>query len=270
MRKILIAFLASILVLFSFYEYYQFRWRHLWVFENERIPYPIMCHVDDTIRIAMIGDSWAEMHSSHKMDSFLQFRLSNLTSFPVKMISKGKGGEKSKGVYQLLFNEKDKYGMKSIIASGVDYCIVSAGINDAAANLGPRLYCYHMRLIIRFLLFNHIRPVVIEVPDVNIWKVHGDKPLKDLVSDYLRSIMSRCKMYHYKEYRDSLHSMLVNANLMDSVVYIPMKEWNGNGTNINPQLFLNDQVHLNKKGYELFDSCIVEAIAVDLKSKQPK
>ena len=267
MRKGFIVCFVCVLIFFLFFKYYQYRWRRLWVFETERMLYPVVHHVDDTIRLAMIGDSWAEMHSSNMMDSFLQMKLSNQTGLPVKMISKGKGGEKSNGIYQLLFDDNDKYGAKSIIASGVNYCIISAGINDAAANLGTRFYCYHMRLILDFLLSNNIRPVVIEVQDVNIWHVHGGKPLKDLASDYIRSLMSRCKMYQMKEYRDALHSMLVNENLMDSVIYVQMKEWNGDGTNINPQLFLNDQIHLNKKGYELLDSCIANAITVDVMSR---
>ena len=119
----------------------------MWEFENEQKPYPIDHHEDDTLRIAMIGDSWAEMHSYNLMDSVLELNLHNLTGYSVKMISKGKGGEKSKGVYKLLFEESNINGTKHIIASGLDYCIISAGINDAAANLGPQLYCYHMRLI---------------------------------------------------------------------------------------------------------------------------
>ncbi len=268
MRRVLITCLICIVILFSFFKYYQYKWRNLWVFENEKKPYPVMCHEDDTIRVAMIGDSWAEMHASNQMDSILQLIISNQTGQPVIMTSKGKGGEKSRGIYQLLFDEKDQHSTKEIIASGLDYCIISVGINDASANLGPRLFCYHMRLIIKFLLFNKIRPVLIEVPDVNIWKVHGCKPLKDLASDYLRSIMTHCKMYQMAEYRDSLRAMLMNENLMDSVVYIHADEWNGNYTTINPQLFLNDQIHLNIKGYELLDSCIAKEISSDVLSKR--
>ena len=268
MRRVYIVCFVCVVILFSFFKYYQYRWQHLWVFENERKPYSVMCHEDDTIRVAMIGDSWAEMHSSNKMDSILQLKISNLTGQPVIMSSKGKGGEKSRGIYQLLFDDNNIYGTKDLIASGLDYCILSAGINDAAANMGPRLYCYHMRLIIKYLLFNKIRPVLIEVPDVNIRKIYGHKPLKDLASDYLRSIIAHCKMYQMEEYRDSLHAMLLNENLMDSVIYIHSKEWNGNDTDINQQLFLNDQLHLNIKGYELLDSCIAKKISFDIMSKR--
>lgn len=267
MRKVILVCFVCVLLFFSFFKYCQYRWKHLWVFESEKKPYPVMCHEDDTIRVAMIGDSWAEMHSFNNMDSILQLRISNQTGLPVKMTSKGKGGEKSRGIYQLLFDDKDNNGTKTTIASGIDYCIVSAGINDASANLGPRMYCYHMQLIIRFLLYNNIRPVVIEIPDVNIWHVYGKKPLKDFVSDYIRSLISHCKMYQIKEYRDSLRSMLINENLMDSVIYIRMIDWNGSDIGINQQLFLNDQIHLNKNGYELIDSCIANAISADIMIK---
>lgn len=270
MRKVLIGCFISIIIVFVFILYYQYRWRNLWVFENKQESYPVIHHIDDTLRIAMIGDSWAGMHACFMMDSVIQLRLSNLTSFPVKMISKGKGGEKSRGIYQLLFKENDEYGTKTIIASGINYCIISAGINDAAANLGTRLYCYHMRLILNFLLSNNICPILIEIPDVNIWNVYRGKPLKDLASDYIRSLMSHCKMYQIEEYRDSLYSMLVNEKYLDSIIYIHLNEWNSNGTKINEQLFLSDQVHLNKYGYELLDSCIAIAIATDLSSKKPK
>ena len=269
MRKILIACILCIILFFTLYRYYQYRWNHLWVFENERKLYPVAYHNDDTLRIAMIGDSWAAMRS-HDIDNALQSKLNNQTRLPVKMVSKGKGGEKSRGIYQLLFEKNNKNGTKAIIASGLDYCIVSAGINDAAANLGPRLYCHHMRLIIDFLLSNNIRPILIEIPDVNIGHVYINKPLKDLASDYIRSLMSHCKMYQIKEYRDSLKSMIVNKQLMDSVIYIRMNEWNGNYPNINKKLFLSDQMHLNDNGYELLDSCIANAIVVDLKSRRPK
>ena len=56
------------------------------------MPYSVMYHEDDTIRVAMIGDSWAALHLSNKMDSFLQCRLSNQIGIPIKMTSKGKGG----------------------------------------------------------------------------------------------------------------------------------------------------------------------------------
>ena len=269
MRKKFVFITLGFIIIISLFQYYQYRRKSLWVFENKRDYYPVLYHEDDTIRVAMIGDSWAALHSQNMMDNLFQSILSDQTNLPVKMISKGKGGEKSRGIYQLMF-ENNKEGTKTIFAQGLDYCILSAGINDAAANLGPKLFCYHMRLILDFLLYNRIRPIILEIPDVNIWKVYNNKPIKDLVSDYIRSLMSHCRMYQIKEYRDSLYSMLLNENYMNSIIYIRMNEWNGTTPNINKQLFLNDQIHLNKKGYELLDSCIIIAIANDQKLKPPR
>lgn len=265
MRKLLVACTACILVCLLLFQYYHYKWRHLWVFENKRELYPVLHYTNDTLRIAMIGDSWASYRSYYMLDSSFQIRLRSQTNLPVKMTSKGKGGEKSRGIYQLLFEEYDENGTKNIIASGITYCIVSAGINDAAANLGTHFYCHHMKLILEFLLSNNIRPILIELPNVNIWKVYSKKNIKDLVSDYLRSLMSHCKMYNIQEYRNSLHTMLIRENLIDSILYIRLNEWNVEDTRINKNLFLNDQVHLNKYGYELLDSCIAVAIAKDLK-----
>ena len=82
--------------------------------------------------------------------------------------------------------------------------------------------------------------------------------------------MSHCNMYQIKEYRDSLQSMLEEESYTDSVIYIRLSEWNGNCTAINKMLFLPDQMHLNNNGYELLDSCIVNAIEADLKSRRLK
>jgi hypothetical protein len=70
-------------------------------------------------------------------------------------------------------------------------------------------------------------------------------------------------MYNYQEYRDALLSMLESEGLKERILYIPMKEWNGNGVEINHSLFLEDCIHLNKRGYESLDSCIASQIAND-------
>jgi len=168
-----------------------------------------------------------------------------------------------------MFSSGDN-GTKSLLVSGPNYCIISAGINDAAANLGTRQYCHYYRQILDLLIENHIRPVVIEIPDVNIWHLYGGKPYKDLVIDYVRSIMTRCKMYHIQEYREALYDMLVEEHLVEKVVYVRMKNWNDGSPEINKHLFMEDQIHLNRHGYEKLDSCIALAILKDLeKTKDP-
>ncbi len=217
----------------------------------------------DTLRVFMIGDSWAGFHHLSQMDSFLQMKLEHCLHHPVIVISKGFGGEKSKGIYLQMFDEKES-GTKSLLLSGCDYCIISAGINDAAANLGTKQFCTNYYMILDFLLTNDIRPVILEVPDVDIWTVYKDKPKKDLFVDYIRSIMTHCGMYNYSEYRDALFKMLQDRNMIHRVVYVHMRDWNGEETSINKLLFMKDGVHLNKRGYEKLDSCIAFCIEQDL------
>ena len=264
--KIMVLFVAvilSALLLMGLYIYYYYRWKHLWEMDARMPSYEIKCQADDTLRVVMIGDSWACMHHENGMDDYLCARLQEKVSRPVFVVSKGKGGEKSRGIYQLMFST-GAYGTKLLLASKPDYCIVSAGINDAVANLGTRQFCYYYHHIIEFLLANRIRPVVVEIPDVNIWHLYGGKPFKDLAVDFVRSTMTRCKMYQFQKYREALYQMLVDEHLMENVIYVPMIDWNDGSPNIDEHLFLDDQIHLNCHGYEKIDSCIALAIAKDL------
>lgn len=254
--------MVSLLAMIFVSLYYYFRWKPLWSYEKPRTIYPIIHHQDDTLRIVMIGDSWVGMRTETSNNLF-QKRLSTISGRPVILKSKGKGGEKSRGIYQLMF-EEDGMGTKSLFSSGVDYCVVIAGINDAAANLGKKQFSYHMKLIIEFLLKNGIRPVLIEIPNVNLWNEYERKPIKDMVVDFIRSLMTRCGMYHFPEYREALRLMLEESKFSSPVIYVPMNGWNGKNYDLNKQLFIDDQKHLNQQGYLKLDSCIMNAIIRDL------
>lgn len=266
-HKLILIFVFCLLIIGTIYGYYYHSWKYLWVVENPISFYDIPEKNDDTLRVLMIGDSWVGIHNELQMDTFLCLELEKRISCPVKVVSKGKGGEKSRGIYQLMF-QTEGYGTKTLFLAGVDYCIVSAGINDAAANLGTKQFCAHYRMILDFLIAKGIRPVIIEIPDVDIWNIYGDKPPKDLLADFLRSTMTRCWMYHFHEYREALNAMLQNQNLMSRVVIVPMTTWNGEGVKQNPSLFLADKIHLNLEGYEKLDECIAKAIACDLQQVQ--
>lgn len=265
-RSLFVIVIVSLLAILFVSIYYYFRWRPLWSYEEPRKFYLINHHQNDTLRIVMIGDSWVGMRTD-SINKMFQTRLSEIIDRPVILKSKGRGGEKSRGIYRLIFEDKG-YGTKKILSSGVDYCVVFAGVNDAAANLGKKQYLYYMELILDFLLTNNIRPVLIETPDVNIWNVYGGKPIKDLLIDYIKSWMTQCGMYSYSEYREALQSLLKDSNLKDSVIYVKMSGWNGDGPAINKCLFLDDQIHLNQQGYLKLDSCIIDAIQKDLQKSQ--
>ena len=255
--------LGFIVVLIVFYLYYYAKWSPMW---SQITPYPlyeISQRQDDTIRIVVIGDSWADNHHVVGADSLLEFMVSRHVNRSVICRSSGIGGEKSRSVYQRLFSVKDN-GLRPLMYNGVDYGIIFTGINDAQANLGVRQFVYYYKLIIEFMLYNHIRPVIIEIPDINLYKVYGKKPVKDKICDFLRSCMTGCSMYKFRDYRKALFEMLINEGYRNKVLYVKAECWNGGKENIALELFCEDQVHLNKLGYEKLDSCIASMIISDL------
>ena len=260
MRKCLFVIFILAVSVFIVYEFYYFRWRDLWSEDEPISAYKVEKCFDDTVRVLVIGDSWAAMHFC--MDSFLCSRIQAIVPNPIMVKSKGLGGEKSRGIYRLLFNNDD-IGMKSLIKSGADYCVIFAGINDAAANLGVKQFCHHYKLILDFFIENDIRPIVIEIPDVDIWHIYCNKNIKDLVADYLKSIMTRSEMYSVRVYRHALLKMLQEKKYSGKVLYIPTSLWNGKDMTINPMLFLSDKIHLNNAGYRKLDECIAFAIGED-------
>lgn len=264
MKKIFGIVSICLLALLFVYLHFYYRWKPLWSLAPPKKAYHIAHHQDDTLRIVIIGDSWVGMRTD-TINSIFKSRLSESVGRPVIIKSKGKGGEKSRGIYQLMF-EDEGMGTKSLFSSGSDYCVVIAGINDAAANLGKNQFTHHIKLIIDFLLENGVRPILIEIPNVDIWNVYGGKPVKDLVVDYARSLMTGCGMYHYSEYRDALQLMLEDSKLMDSVIIVSMNSWNEESPDINKHFFLNDKIHLNHQGYCILDSCIIDAINQDLQT----
>ena len=259
--------IACLMLLCIAYGFYYVRWNHLWSVCQQEPVYITEKKNDDTLRIVMIGDSWAGIHSEMHMDSYLCSELKKNVQRPIRVVSKGKGGEKSRGIYRQLFHNKEG-GTRSLFTAGADYCVVLAGINDAAANLGTKQFCAHYKMILNFLLSKGIRPVIIEIPDVDIWHLYYDKPWKDIIADFVRSTMTGCGMYHFHEYREALKEMLFEERLMEHVVYVPLAGWNESGERINKNLFMTDRVHLNRRGYEKLDACIAKAIICDLQQVQ--
>ena len=254
-----------LLIFTALFCYYYYRWRDLWA-EMEPIPiYKIPNHHDDSLRIAIIGDSWACAYYTERYDTLLQSLLNRLVNRPVVCRSSGIGGAKTREVYQHLFSD-EAVGSREVMLHGADYCIIFAGINDAHANLGVSQFLYYYQLILNLMLQNNVRPVVIEIPDVNLFKVYGQKPMKDLAGDFLKSCMTRCSMYNVGGYREALKNKILYDSLTDDVLYTGADCWNGSSSQIDTALFYYDEVHLNEIGYMRLNSCIAKEIALDLKN----
>lgn len=207
---------------------------------------------DDTLRILFIGDSWASYHHDH--DSTLAALTSQLTAMPCKVQSIGHVGAKSKEIYERLFVD-----IKPYISQHPDYCIISVGINDAVAKLGPDYYCTNYAHIIRFLLRHDITPVVIDMPDVDYRAVFEREALPSKLRHLFSAFITGVPRYSFHPYRTLLQNTISQAGWNDSIVYVKAQSWYNNDG--HSRQYRSDGIHLNTQGYLDLDLCLSEEIS---------
>ena len=216
-------------------------------------------YVDDTLKVAIIGDSWAALHRPY--DNSLESMLLDSHSC-ARVYSRGFPGAKSRDIYQEMVSS-----IESLQRENLDYGVLFAGINDAVTLMGNDFYVYHYLLMVRLLLNLGIKPVVVDMPDVNYHAVAGREPLKIRAFHYFSSFITGARMYDYSEYRSALKDELQKTYLLDSVVYINAEAWNADGYRDKRGLYMEDETHLNALGYHVLDSCIVSNILRDMNKR---
>ena len=245
---------ATILITFGYGMYYYY------APPIEREPYHIAKNNDDTIRVAYIGDSWAYFHQPY--DKKISDSLSNKLNRPAKVSSLGFCGQTSKEIYWELFDDPE---MKSFVSKGYDYCIISAGINDANKKMSPHYYKQSIACIIQFFLANQITPILLEIPDYDIERMYRwEIPSRRLLRQFSRLVTGtsiNCK----QEFRGALDNLLSEKRYGDKVQIIRYKIWNNNYAEDLRNYYKNDGIHLTDQGYAKLDNCIVETCVKLLK-----
>lgn len=251
---------------------------------KELSPYQVRGKHDDTLRIVMIGDSWAMLHYKLNRDSTLQSLLQRKLDVPIKVRSRGVGGANSKEIYHYMFasktteseHEPDKC-TQPLLEEAPDYCLISAGINDAGQGKGADFFCKNYIMILKLLLHNHIKPVVLELPTV-IMDNKVDMVFEDFFNENrsfawyrlkkrmgfkVTALLNFADMEHVDECRERLRQMLDETGLIDSVIFIPTEDWNKDGYKDSRGIYLDDGTHLNQAGYDVLDSCYAVVISKD-------
>ena len=230
---------------------------------------------DDTLRIAVIGDSWAEYHMNLECDTLFEQYGRKLTSKPIKCMNRGRGGAKTKDVYYYMFRShtQEHSWMHDICTQPLleehpDYCVVMVGINDSWKKRPISYYTGNYRLIIRLLLANKIRPVVMEIPDFDMenWLNVHRKRKKYLYRFY--SYFTGVVEDDITPFRNGLRKMLKDTGLGDSVLFIPADHWIPRNHQYSEEIYLEDHVHINYQGYHILDSCIVSEIINDCQKRK--
>lgn len=237
------------------YDYYSF-------IEEKTICYEQKIKLDDTLRIIMIGDSWAAYHYGY--DSLLSNEIKKRHTKPVEVVSSGMVGAKTKTIYELMFDSISDCGTKELIEQKPNYCIISAGINDAVAKMGGKYYSHHYVLLLKQLIANGIKPIIIEIPDVGYETVYKRESLLAKIRHRVSSIINQVNMWSFNEYRQALMAQINEHEFIDRIIFIPASSWNPNGVHEIPDIYQEDKIHLNSRGYHLLDSCIAKHILSDL------
>lgn len=253
MRRILILFSSCIVILLTiiFCIFFYFYHSPAKEFDDFEIQHP----KDDTLRIAFIGDSWAFFHQFHtcKLSSLLTERIKK----PVKVISDGTCGASSKFIYSRIGANGH---INEIIKEGPDYCIIAAGVNDTHMKIGEKYYLQNMKLIINFMFHHNITPIILEIPDYDIFKVYNDANPLIKILRHMSMAYTGTRMDCRDDYRKALRKMLKNNYLDDKYLLLRYDDWNSNANHDIDKLYREDRIHLNDKGYEFLDSCLSNII----------
>ena len=222
---------------------------------EKQVGMTVIQHEDDTIRVAYIGDSWADGHKKVKcvIDSLVC--LSSGRQVVVK--TAGISGLTSKNIYYGLFRDDS---MRNVIEWGPDFCFVVAGINDTDRKMGKGYYKENMRLIIDFFLENHITPIILEIPSYDILFSYRRRSRK-VKFQYLASmVLTLSKMDCIEDYRKAYYELLDEQGWNDQVITISYNDWNPEGYKDKRNLYDGGLMHLNAKGYLVLDTCIAQMI----------
>lgn len=222
--------------------------------------YPVKVSNNTILTIGVIGDSWV---AGRKLDSVLHFELLE-KGFENKVLSSGSPGAKSKLIYQNLFKgDGEERSSKFIIEENPDYCIVLAGVNDAASQMGSHFYSYHMILIIKMLLHYGIKPVIITCPEFGIKETNEDQNVFSKYRNTLSAYFNNHgEIYNIKTYRKTLFDKLEAEKLGDSVIVVDFDKVCSDYHKC-PGYYANT-AHLNNTGNVKLGQVIISELTKDL------
>ncbi|MBL1221247.1 SGNH/GDSL hydrolase family protein [Chryseobacterium sp. L7] len=208
------------------------------------------------LKIGILGDSWVVRLN---LDSLLEKKLS-AQGVPAKIYSSGNPGAKTKRIYENLFKEDgEEFSSKKIIEEKPEYCIVIAGVNDAAMHLGPQFYSHHMVMIIKTLLNYNIKPVVVSMPEFGLEEDFKRKNIISALSNKSAElVLNGGTAFKIPDYRKTLQEDLKTSGLDQKVVMLNFDEVSRDFD--KDRNLYADPLHLNKLGYQKFSDFLAKSI----------
>lgn len=249
MRKKIFIVLIVLLVFLGAKYYYD-----KYSYDDQKEYFSINPSKNGHLTIGMIGDSWIVRQ---RLDSLLNQKLLE-RGVSAEVFASGNPGAKTKLIYENLFKEENEdFSSKKIIEKQPDYCIVIAGVNDAAMNLGPGFYSHHMILIIKTLLHYGIKPVVVSLPEFGIEENFQKKNLISKLSNKTVDLfLNEGNKFSINDYRTALLKDLHDSKLDKKIILLNF-DLVCNDYDNNKKIY-SDPLHLNKEGYQKFSEFLAE------------
>lgn len=233
-------------------------------FCKELAYYPLPADNDTTLTIGIIGDSWVE---NGTLDTLLYQNLLK-NGISANILFSGHSGAKTKIIYQNLFKEDSaEHSSRFVIEKRPDFCIVIAGVNDAAVQIGSEYYSHHLNLITRTLLHYKIKPVIVSLPEFGIEEHTREMNILSENGYRLASYINNGgEIDNIRKYRKVFDNKLNTSRLKDSVLII---DFDAVCTDHNkfPELYSNSG-HLSRKGFERLSEVISRELVSILNSRQ--
>lgn len=263
MKKKVNYWLITILLITTSLLYPLHLFKNYYSFANETFTRRIIPQKNnDSLLIIFIGDSWAAYHSQY--DQHLKICTEAKINKTTKVISNGIVGAKTKTIY-IKMHDSSSSGTKTLLDMLPDYAIISAGINDAVAKMGTDNYYHHYNLIIKELLSAGIKPIILDMPQVDYRAVYQRESIVAKIRHRISSWYTGAPLWTFDNYQSALRTLTRQREIKKQLIYIPASEWNPVGYMDSRMLYKDDHVHLNEKGYLLLDSCIASHIYKDHK-----
>lgn len=221
---------------------------------SEQKIYACQLKSDDTLRIAMIGDSWVFYH--YPYNDTLEKLISQKTGKPVKVSAYGLCGKTSKEIYLSFYEDQT---MQDLLKQGADYCFISVGINDTYKKMGAQYYSRSTAFILRFLIHNNIKPILLEIPDYDIKYAYEHQTLDRKLLRQLSMIITRSELDCRQEYRKALIHELQLSGIQVSNILLKFP--------YSPEYYESDRMHLKENGYQVLDSFIADKVQEQAKIK---
>ncbi|WP_121808434.1 hypothetical protein [Mucilaginibacter kameinonensis] len=211
--RLLLLLLLIVTTGFGFYLYqrYSLEKRHVLVPEKK--------HKNDTLRVGIIGDSWA---TGITIDTIIrdEFKKRGINT---DVIAFGQPEAKTKEIYDNLYaNPGQPFSSNEILHHNLDYCIVLAGTSDAEGEMGAKFYAYYCSLIISDLARNNIEPVFVTMPEFGFKEEKDSLDILKKVRNELASLLiDNGSTHNLDGYRKQANEMLKDTRLKDSTIVVP-------------------------------------------------